>query len=78
MEVSLSSRWKEGEGFRLNNVYRKFALLFVDTRTLNVISYHVMDVTDWDSNDGEKTQIKTYFHRKLQRGDGNLSAFHYI
>ena len=34
----MSSRWKEGEGFRLNNVYRKFALLFVDTQTLNVIT----------------------------------------
>ena len=44
-----------------------------------------MDVTDWDSNYAEstqkllkKTQIKTCCHIKLQRGDGNLSAFKYI
>lgn len=35
MELSSSSRWKEGEGFRLNHVYRKFALLFVDAHTLS-------------------------------------------
>ena len=41
-----------------------------------------MDVTDRDSNYGEstqmllkKTQIKTSCHIKLQRGEGNLSAF---
>ena len=44
-----------------------------------------MDVTDWDSNYGEstqmllkKTQIKSCCHIELQRGEGNLSAFQYM
>ena len=44
-----------------------------------------MDVTDWDSNYGERTQmllkktlVKTCCHLIIQRGEGNLSAFQYM
>ena len=51
---------------------------------IKFFAYSGWDVTDWDSNDGEstqmllkKTQIKTCCHI-IPQGEGNLSAFQYI